>query len=147
MQFKRSGRRYQLRFESGEKVIETLFQFLEAQAIGHAALSGLGALRHATVSYWNAQTKEYEYHDLYEQMELVSFVGNVSLKDGLPFVHAHVALGRSDLSLVGGHFNEGIVHPNVEIWLQPERKAVHRALDESCGLYLMNLPERQESQT
>ena len=142
MQFKRSGKRYQLRFESGEKVIETLFEFLTAHEMGHAAMSGLGALRQATVSYWNAETQEYEYHELDEQMELVSFIGNVSLKDGLPFVHAHAALGRSDLSVVGGHFNEGIVHPNVEIWLQPERKAVERLLDESCGLYLMNLPKR-----
>jgi uncharacterized protein len=142
VQFKRSGKRYQLRFESGDKIIETLFEFLTAREIGHAAMSGIGALRHATVSYWNAQTGEYEYHDLDEQMELVSFIGNVSLKEGLPFVHAHVALGRSDLSVVGGHFNEGIVNPNVEIWLQPERKAVVRALDESCGLYLMQLPER-----
>ena len=74
-------------------------------------------------------------------MELVSFICNVSLKEGLPFVHAHAALGRSDLSLVGGHFNEWIVNPNVEIWLQPERKAVVRELDEGCGLYLMNLPK------
>lgn len=142
MQFKRFGDRFQVRLESGERVVESLLGWLRTEGIGYATMTGLGAVRHATVSYWNADTKQYEAHQLDEQLEVVSLIGNVTLKEGAPFLHIHVTLGRRDLSIVGGHFNEGVVHPNVEIWLRPEPDAVQRTLDERCGLYLMLLPER-----
>jgi hypothetical protein len=105
-------------------------------------LTGLGAVRGATVSYWNAETQQYEQHQLTEQMEVVSLVGNVTIREAKPFIHAHVSLGRRDLSVVGGHVNELFVHPTLEVWLRPEAQAVHRALDEACGLYVMQLPEQ-----
>jgi len=142
MQYQRFGERVAVRFESGEKIVENLHRFFATQGIGYAVLSGLGALSHAEVAYWNAQTQQYEAHLVDEQVELVSFVGNVSLRDGAPLLHAHVALGRSDLSLIGGHLNEASVHPNCEIWISPEDATVERTLDEQCGLYLMALPER-----
>ena len=142
MQFKRFGERVQLRFESGERVAPTLVAWLTAEGIGYAAMTGLGAVKSATVSYWNAESQQYETHELREQMEVVSLVGNVTLKEEQPFTHIHVTLGRRDLSIVGGHFNDAIVHPNLEIWLSPEAEPVHRVLDEACGLYVMQLPER-----
>lgn len=142
MQYQRFGERIAVRFESGEKVVENLTRLFSEQHIGYAALSGLGAFSHVSVSYWNAETQEYEPHEFEEQVELVSFIGNVSLKEGRPQLHAHVALAHSDLSLFGGHLNEASVHPNCEIWTRPEDASVERRLDETCGLYLMDLPER-----
>src|SRR4051794_12835080 len=141
MQFQREGDRVQLRFLSGEHVLAPLLDWVGAENIGYASLTGVGAVSAATVSYWNAETIQYETHDLTEQMEVVSLIGNVSLRDGQPFVHAHVGLGRSDLSLIGGHVNELIVHPTLEISIVPGPVSIHRALDESCGLYVMQLAE------
>ena len=140
MQFARFGDRYQIRLESGEHVQAALVPWLAGQGIGYAAVSGLGAVRHITLSYWNADTRQYETHERGEQMEVVSLVGNVTLKDDAPFLHLHVALGRRDLSLIGGHFNDAVVHPTLEIWLRPEAKAVRRMPDEASGLSLMDLP-------
>jgi predicted DNA-binding protein with PD1-like motif len=140
MQFVRQGERVQLRFLSGEPFVETVLPWLASEGVGFAALSGLGAVRGATVSYWNAQMQQYETHELTDQMEVVSLIGNVTLRDAKPFIHAHVSLGRNDLSLVGGHMNELRVHPTLEVWLRPEPDPVIRALDESCGLYVMQLP-------
>jgi predicted DNA-binding protein with PD1-like motif len=142
MRFQRLGERYQIRFESGEQVAASLLVWLEAEGIGYATMTGLGAVSGATVSYWNSETREYEQHQLDEQMEIVSLIGNVSIKEGQPFTHIHVTLGRRDLSIVGGHFNDAIVHPNLEVWVRPEAQAVERTLDESCGLYLMHLSEQ-----
>jgi uncharacterized protein len=140
VQYLRQGDRVQLRYLNGEQFAAQLLEWLDGQGIGFAALTGLGAVSAATVSYWNAQTKQYEQHQLDEQMEVVSLVGNVTIRDGKPFIHAHVSLGRRDLSVVGGHVNELSVRPTLEVWLRPETEAVHRALDESCGLYVMQLP-------
>ena len=142
MQFQRFGDRVQVRFESGEQVAAALLAWLKAEKIGFATMTGLGAVSGATVSYWNAAAREYEQHQLDEQMEVVSLIGNVSIKEGEPFTHIHVALGRRDLSIVGGHFNDATVHPNLELWLRPEAEAVERTLDQACGLYVMQLSEQ-----
>jgi hypothetical protein len=141
MRFQRFGGRFQLRFESGESVASPLLAWLKEQEIGYASMTGLGAVNSARVSYWHAESREYEPHELNEQMEVVSLIGNVTIKDGEPFTHIHITLGRRDLSIAGGHFNDMVVHPNLEIWVRPEEATVERTLEESSGLYLMNLPE------
>jgi len=140
VQFQRHGDRVQLRFLSGEALVESLLPWLRREGIGYASVSGLGAVRHARVSYWNAVSRQYETHELTEQMEVTSLIGNVTLKDHAPFLHAHVNLGRSDLSVIGGHVNDLTVHPTLELWLGPEKDAVVRVLDEDSGLYVMQLP-------
>lgn len=127
---------------SGEMFPGALLEFLASEHIGYAALTGLGAVSGVTISYWNALEQKYEQHHRDEQMEVVSLIGNVTLRDEVPFIHAHVALGRRDLSVIGGHVNELMVHPTLEVWLRPDATAVRRELDETCGLYVMNLPEQ-----
>lgn len=139
MQHRRMGDRIVVRFASGEQLVEPLVELLDAQAIGYAAINGIGAVSSATVSYWNAATKQYDQHRIEEQMEVVSLIGNMTLKDGQPFLHLHVALGRADLSVIGGHVNELNAHPALELWVSPEREQVVRELDPACGLFLMNL--------
>src|SRR3954470_24740674 len=98
MQFIRQGERVQLRFMSGETFPGPLLDWLARERIGYAALTGLGAVSGVTISYWNGETKKYETHELTEQMEVTSLIGNVALRDEEPFIHAHVNLGRHDLS-------------------------------------------------
>lgn len=141
MRFQRFGSRLQVRLESGDPVMESLLRLLRSEAIGYAAVSGLGAVRQVRLSYWNAETREYEAHDVEEQLEVVSLVGNATIKDREPFLHLHISLGRRDLSTFGGHFNEAIAHPTLEVWLQPEETAVHRTLDEATGLAAMDLSD------
>jgi len=142
VRFQQFGDRFQLRIESGEELGATLKQFFVANDIRFAQMTGLGAVRSATVAYWNATIQQYETHVLEDQMEVVSLIGNVSMREGEPFAHIHLGLGRHDLSMVGGHFNAAVAHPMVEIWLTPVDATVTRVLDESCGLFLMDLSDR-----
>ena len=139
MRSRRFDDRYQLRLESGEALNASLLDWLAGQDIGYAVMTGLGAVSGATVSYWNGETREYEQHELNEQMEVVSLIGNATMKEGRPFTHIHVTLGRRDLSVVGGHLNDLVVNPNLEIWLRAEDATVDRTLDERSGLFLMDL--------
>jgi uncharacterized protein len=142
MQLMRHGERVQLRFESGEQFSAPLLAWLAREGIGYATLTGLGAVRGATISYYVAATKQYETYEIAEQMEVVSLIGNVALREGKPFIHAHVALGKRDLSMIGGHLNDLAIYPTLEVWLRPEPEPVQRAFDESCGLWVMQLPNQ-----
>jgi uncharacterized protein len=142
MQLQRFGDRYQLRLESGDKLFASLLALAAREAITYAALSGLGAVRWIRVAYFNVETREYEIHELDEQLEVTSLIGNITLREGKPTVHAHATLGRRDLSVIGGHVLEAICRPTLEIWVAPEPVEVHRLPDDESGLWLMDLPGR-----
>jgi uncharacterized protein len=141
VRYQRFDSRLQIRLTSGEHAHDGVVAILRREKVQYATLTGLGAVRWAKLAYWNAVTREYEAHEVEEQVEVVSLVGNIALRDGEPFLHWHIALGRKDLSLFGGHFLDAIVHPNLEVWLQVESEPVHRRVDAASGLALMDLPE------
>ena len=141
MNFQRFDHRYQLRFMSGERFIATLLDFCRAEGIGYAAMSGLGAASSVDLAYFSDATREYETHEIAEQLEVIGLTGNVTIKDGQPFAHVHATFGASDLSVRGGHIMEMTVKPNLEIWLTRGTDAVTRLPDEESGLYLMSLPD------
>jgi uncharacterized protein len=142
MIFQRLGDRLMVRLESGDAVVESVTRLLAAEGIGFAVVSGLGAVSHVRLAYLDVDRREYEAHEIAEQLEVVSLTGNAALRDGKPFLHLHATLGRRDLSLFGGHLQEMIANPTVEVWLQPEAEAVRRVFDESIGMAIMQLPER-----
>lgn len=142
MQYQRFDDRTQIRFESGDEFISSLTALAAAESIGFAVFSGIGGVRSARIAYFNIETREYETHELNEQFEVVSLIGNVALRDDKPFVHAHAGLGRKDLSMMGGHVMELVARPTIELWLRHEAASVSRAPDEESGLALLDLPER-----
>lgn len=141
MRYERFDTRLQVRLESGEHAHAALVELLKREEVGYASVTGLGAVRWVRLAYWNAMTREYEPHEVEEQVEVVSLVGNVTLRDGEPFLHLHISLGRQDLSMFGGHFLDAIAHPNFEIWIQREAGPVHRRVEPASGLALMDLAE------
>jgi uncharacterized protein len=142
MRYQRFGYRLQVRLESGDEVVGSLIRLAEKEGFGFAALSGLGAVSSITLAYYNVATKEYEKHDIDEQLEVTAVIGNVSQKDGKPFPHVHATLGRRDLSTIGGHVFRAIAHSTLEIWLSTMQDAVQRLPDEASGLALMDLPQQ-----
>jgi uncharacterized protein len=67
----------------------------------------IGALEHSVVGYYRQGERRYVDMEIKENVEILSGLGNVSLKDGKPFVHLHLVLGREDGSCVGGHAMPG----------------------------------------
>jgi uncharacterized protein len=141
VRFKRFGDDWQVRLESGDALHDSLVRLAAREGIGFAAFSGLGAVRSASVAYYNVETRAYETLDVEEQLEVTSLVGNVSIRDGQPFVHAHANLGRRDLSVFGGHLMAAVAHSTLEIWVTTQADRVERLPDEETGLALLELPE------
>ena len=141
MRFQQFGERYIVRFESGESVVEALSAFLSAESIEFANISAAGAVQSVRLAYWNAASRKYQERMFDEQLEVVSFQGNSSLKDGKPFLHIHGVFARPDFSTIGGHVKEARVHPTLEVWLRTEDVPVRRTHDDDSGLDLLDLPE------
>jgi predicted DNA-binding protein with PD1-like motif len=59
--------------------------------------------------------KEYTRHTVEDPSEVLSLQGNVSMKEGKPFVHLHVSLAGHDFTAKGGHLFGAEVYMTVEL--------------------------------
>ena len=132
------GETYTLNFKRGEEVMAGLIAFVTENNIQAAHLTGLGAASKVTVAYYNLDTKEYEKQDIVEDVEILSLVGNVGIKEGgIPVVHIHGTFGRRELNVFGGHIFELLISGAGEIHLTAFSGAINRIFDEETGLTLM----------
>ena len=142
MQYKQVGKDHFIYIEKNEKVMDTLTRFCIDKGISNAKLSGIGAVKETEIGAYDTIKKEYirkEYSDI---LELVSFEGNITLKDGSPFPHAHVVLSDHNMSTAGGHLFETTVAAVGEFLLMEFDNDAYRELNEDVGLPCICLENR-----
>jgi hypothetical protein len=142
MQVRKIGPAFVMRLEAGDEVIASLQAWTAEEEIGFASVQAIGALRQATLGYFDPQTNSYQHVPVTEQVEMLSLKGNISRQEsGGHKVHVHAVLGRSDGSTLGGHLDEGIVYPTLEVFLTPLPGDVIRRKDPESGLALWDLSD------
>src|SRR5206468_10133369 len=91
------------------------------------------------LGFFQLARKEYKKIPIHEQVEVLSLAGDVSLKDEMPSIHAHVVVGKSDGTAHGGHLIEAHVFPTLELILVESPKYLTRRFDKETGFALINL--------
>lgn len=125
---------------SGDEVVESLFAFAREEALGAAGVSAIGALRRATVAYFDWERREYMPIPISEQLEVLSIAGDIALDDDdQPRVHLHATLGKRDGSAWGGHLLEAEVRPTLEAIVTESPPPLRRRLDPDSGVALIDL--------
>jgi len=128
---------YQGRLEKGDDLAEELTEFVQGKEITAGKISALGAVQKATISYYDQENEEYGAQVLDEAMEIVNLEGNISVKDGEPIVHAHIALADEEGNVYGGHLEEGTIVFACEFVIQEyDGEVLERGLHETTGLPL-----------
>ncbi len=130
-------RTFALVFDNGDEVMKNLSEFLRHERIDTARFTAIGAFSRATLGYYDWVQKEYIKNVVNEQVEVLSLIGDVALKDDEPAIHAHVVLGRSDASTIGGHLLEGNVRPTLELILVESPAHLVKVHDPESGLALI----------
>jgi predicted DNA-binding protein with PD1-like motif len=105
----KQGRCILVRLDHGADIVEQMSDLLDKEKIEAAAFYAIGALAEAEIAYYDQVSHEYRKISINEPVELVSCTGNVSIRDGRPFLHAHAALGFQDGKTIGGHLTSGRV--------------------------------------
>lgn len=130
---------YFLTFSTGDELASGLKQFAVEQKLGGSSFKAIGAFSSVKLGWFDWEEKEYRPSvDFDEQVELVSLIGDVALKDGKPQVHAHVVVARSDGTAHGGHLMEAHVRPTCEVVLIESPEKLHKKIDSESGLALIN---------
>jgi hypothetical protein len=127
------------RFHTGDDILERLTQLAIAQNVKAGSLSAIGALQRAVVGFFVGEG-QYSSVLVKGPLELLSCTGNISLKDGTPFVHAHMTVANHKGRAYGGHIMRGcIVGPTFEATVHVyDDIRLTRDYDETTKLYLLN---------
>jgi predicted DNA-binding protein with PD1-like motif len=134
-----SGEPFVLVFDTGDTVIETLTRFARENSVTAAFFFGIGAFEQVTLAFFDLAKKEYEHISLNEQVEVTSLLGNISMFNGEPKIHAHAVIGKRDGSAHSGHLIDGIVRPTLEVFITVSKGELRRSLDPITNLPLMDL--------
>ncbi len=125
--------------DKGDEVREMLLEFANTNRFADAHLTAIGAFSEVTLGFFDRQLKNYNKIPLKEQVEVLSFTGNIVPKDGKPRLHAHVVVGKADGTAHGGHLLDARVWPTLEVVVSEMPVHLRRSQDEESGLALINL--------
>lgn len=105
----RDGRLTFLRLPPGSDLYAEITQAAKELGIRWAGVNVIGALSSLSYGYYDQQEHEYRRLEHEGELEIASAVGNLSLKDGEPFLHMHLVAAGPDGSTMGGHLFGGTV--------------------------------------
>ena len=91
----------------GSDLYEGLSRIVGREGIRLGRIQAIGATTHAVVAYYDQTLRKYLPMEFPGGMEILSCNGNVSIRDGRPFVHAHIMLGDREGRTFGGHLMPG----------------------------------------
>ena len=142
MQYKKIENTYIVRVEREEEAIEKLTELCEKENIRVGSIAAIGATNHTELLWYDPEKKEYSEKTLEgENYEITAFIGNITQKDGKPYLHCHITVGDRNMTAYAGHCKSVIVNGAFEAIVEaknpPAGGEVGREFDENIGLNLL----------
>ncbi len=100
-------------------------------------IEAIGAVQKAILGYYNQGKRVYEFITIDQPLEITNLTGNISIKDGTPFVHAHITLSDASGQAYGGHLAPGTIVFACEWVIEAfDGLVLERDFDQETGLPL-----------
>jgi uncharacterized protein len=129
-------RSYIVNVEHDSDLIQFITELAEKEKITNATLLGIGALKRATLGAYDQDKHDYIEIAIETPHEIACCTGNISLKDGKPFVHAHAVLSDEEGNVKAGHLFKGVVFAAEVLVQEFDGPRLERKFDELTGLSL-----------
>ncbi len=137
-----SNKELVVRLEHDTDLVQSITELARSNGVEAGSFTAIGALKRARLGYYDQESHGYREMKVDTPHEMASCMGNVSLKDGEPFVHVHVVLADETGNTKAGHLFEGTVFA-AEVHLHElEGPRLERKYDEATGLSLWITKER-----
>lgn len=132
-----AGRAFVGRLAPGSDLVEEIERLCAEQSVLAAQVTVIGAVRRASYAYYEQVDHRYLELESATHHEIVGFVGNMSLRDDRPFLHAHATFADATGATVGGHLLRGCEVFAAEVMIRElGNVSLVRAHDEQTGLAL-----------
>ncbi len=126
-----------MQIKTGDDLLETITEYCQKNRVKTGIILAIGALQKANLSYYDQLEKKYTEIVLNQPLEILSCLGNISLKEGKEFVHAHLSVADKKGNSFGGHLNKGCVVFACEcLIIETEGESLQRIPDSLTGLSL-----------
>ncbi|MDR0825996.1 MAG: DNA-binding protein [Mycoplasmataceae bacterium] len=125
---------YCLILDKNEEIITSITSFCNDEKINNASFEAIGAVAKVTIGIFDKASKKYNNHTLTGDLEIISLLGNVVLKDNKPFAHAHIIVSDETCTCKGGHLINGNISLTCEIFITTYEKNIRREPDISLGI-------------
>lgn len=132
------GREFVARLSHDEDWRAQIETFADEEAIDAAFFYGLGAVKDATLSFYDHDEQEYHSVSFDEPLEVTACLGNISDLYGERFAHTHMTLSREDGTTLAGHLDSATVFAG-ELYIREFQTELERKGDETTGLDLWEL--------
>jgi predicted DNA-binding protein with PD1-like motif len=130
MQYRQFGEVYALRVNRGEEVMDCLQRLAEEQKISAGKIEGLGAAEEMTAGLYDVQAREFVCREWKEPLEITSLTGNITVKDGKPYLHVHVTAADREQRAAGGHLKRLVIGGTAEIFVTRLDGTIGRRVDD-----------------
>ena len=141
MKFRKEGERYLVSLDIGDPIHETLAAFAKSEGITSWWHQGIGVLRDPILGFYEVEKKEYLEQQFTGDYEILSISGNLSKKEGKPFLHSHASLSGKDFTAIGGHLFEATISAAAEFIILPLENPIEREFSEESGLFVWDLKD------
>jgi predicted DNA-binding protein with PD1-like motif len=112
-----SGRLFLFGLDHDSEIVVSIANLAERLGVEAGIVAAIGALKRAEIGYYDQVDHEYRAIEIDRPMEITSLIGNISTRDGKPFLHAHATLADSEGNVRGGHLSSGTVFA-AEVYLR-----------------------------
>lgn len=136
----KAGRRFVGRLPLGKDLVASIETLCKTFNIRMATFSVIGAVSSATIGVYDQKQHVHVTFTENAPMEIISCIGNISLKNDTPAIHAHIALGDEHGKIIGGHlFSDTILFAGDIDVQEITGKPLVRGYDKTTGLMLWNI--------
>jgi uncharacterized protein len=125
-------------FKTGEEPVSGLLEFARRHNLSASRLSAIGAFSSVELAYFDIDKRDYQSIPIAEQVEVLSLLGDITIGDSGPKLHAHVVVGKRDGSAWGGHLLKATVRPTLEVMISESPTHLARRHDPATGLALID---------
>lgn len=117
---------FMLILKPGQRLRQSLEDLQLQYNIQSGSIEGIGSIRNVEVAFFDSKKKQFVKKKFPQDAELLSLSGNLSRKEGRPWVHGHVIFADKDFKVWGGHLEEAEVRVTAEIVVKTSKTELLR---------------------
>ena len=93
----------------GSDLLEELTDVCVKENVVLGTIKAIGAVQKGRIGYYNQDEHKYLFTEINKHLEIASLMGNVSVRDDKPMVHAHVTFSDDGYACYAGHLAAGTI--------------------------------------
>ena len=137
MEYRKFSQGYVLRLDPGEEIVASLTRLVEQEQVQLGSVTAIGAANDVTIGIFSTQEKQYHARRYQGDYEISALVGNVTRKEGEPYLYLHITIGNPVTGEVhAGHLTSATISATLELFLQVWDGQVGRKFSDQVGLNL-----------